>query len=118
MENPLDELVDEAGDPPAEVWKIAGAVAGLAGAVAARKLLNGLRGRAGRRGQPSNGRTSWLQALVWTLIIGVAASVGRVFAERVVADIWMRRRHRPAAETTTGISGKTIRSGTPPGCGS
>ena len=109
MENPLAdpfrELVDELGDRPALIWKAAGAGAGLGGAIAARKLLDGVRERTSRRGavplNPGDERMSWPYALVWAGIVGIAAAVGRLLAQRVVAAVWTRSHHRPVAAMPT-----------------
>jgi hypothetical protein len=101
LADPFRELVDEAGAGPALIWKGAGAGAGILGAVAARKLIDGLRSKGSRRGgvplNPGDERMSWPYALVWAGIVGVAASLGRLVAQRIVAAVWSRRHHRPVA---------------------
>ena len=105
LADPFRDLVDEAGDRPALVWKGAGAGAGLAGAILARKVLDRIRLRTSRRGEvplnPRDERMSWPYALAWAGIVGVAAALGRLLAQLLVASVWQRKRHRPVAEMPT-----------------
>jgi hypothetical protein len=100
FDNPLDLLEDASGAAPPWVWKAAGLGAGIAGATLARKLLDTTRGRvSGRSGKaslnPGDDRVSWPNALLWAAIIGVAASLGRLVAQRGVAAVWKRRSALP-----------------------
>jgi hypothetical protein len=101
LADPFRDLVDEAGDRPAMLWKGAGAGAGIAGAVLARKLIDRIRTTRSRRGDvplnPGDERMSWPYALVWAGVVGVAASLGRLVAQRIVAAVWARRHHRPVS---------------------
>jgi hypothetical protein len=101
LDNPIAELVDRRGGQPAVVWKFVGTVAGILGGIAARKVLDAIRGRASKRGDvplnPGDERMSWPYALIWAGVIGVAASLGRLIAQRIVAAVWKRRRHEPVA---------------------
>ncbi len=105
LANPLSELQDRDGQAPDWIWKAAGAGAGIAGAIVGRKLLDGARSKVSRRGDvalnPGDERVSWPYALMWAAVIGVTASLGRLLAQRVVAMVWTRRRHRPVAAMPT-----------------
>ncbi len=105
LANPFRNLADRAGHRPDAIWKGAGAGAGIIGAIAARKLLDGIRMRSSERGavplNPGDERMSWPYALAWAGIVGVAASMGRLLAQLIVAMIWKRRRHRPVAAMPT-----------------
>jgi Protein of unknown function (DUF4235) len=93
LENPFPELVDEAGGKPQLTWRLAGAVAGIVGAIVTRKLLEGLRREATDDGEPNGGnqRMGWSYALVWAGVMGVGASLGQMVAQRIVAAAWKRR---------------------------
>ena len=84
LDNPLEELVDSAGGKPELTWKAVGTGAGIVGAIAARKLLDGVRLKASQRGDvplnPEDERMSWWYALVWAGVVGVGASLGRLAA--------------------------------------
>jgi Protein of unknown function (DUF4235) len=101
LENPLEELVDSAGGKPQLTWKVVGAVAGIIGAVAARKLLDRVRTKATDHGDvplnPADERVSWSYALVWAAIVGIGASLGRLAAQVVVAKVWKRRHRAPVS---------------------
>ena len=101
LANPFRSLVDDAGGKPEAIWKAAGAGAGIVGGIAARKLLDGVRRKASRRGNvplnPGDERMSWPYALAWAGIVGVAASLGRMLAQAVVASLWKKQRRRPVA---------------------
>jgi hypothetical protein len=101
LENPLEELVDSAGGAPELRWKAFGAVAGIVGAVAARKLLDRIRTEASDHGDvplnPADERVSLGYALVWAGIVGVGASLGRLAAQVIVAKVWKRRHRAPVA---------------------
>ena len=101
LANPFKSLADDAGGQPEAIWKAAGAGAGVLGGIAARKLLDGVRARTSRRGgvplNPGDERMSWPYALAWAGIVGVAASLGRLLAQVVVANVWKRTKRRPAA---------------------
>lgn len=105
LANPLEVLAEEQGQAPDMVWKLVGTGAGIVGGVGARKLLDALRHRASRRGDvplnPAHERMSWPYALIWAGVIGVAASLGRLVAQRIVAAVWTRRQHRPVAAMPT-----------------
>ena len=82
LANPLDELVDSAGGKPELIWKVAGAGAGIVGAIVARKLLDRVRLKASDHGDvplnPGDERMSWPYALVWAGVVGIGASLGRL----------------------------------------
>jgi hypothetical protein len=50
---------------------------------------------------PGDERMTWPYALAWAGIVGVAASVGRLLAQVVVAAVWKRKRRRPVAAMPT-----------------
>ena len=101
LENPLAELVDDAGGKPQLVWKGVGTVAGILGAVAARKLLDRIRVKASHHGDvplnPEDERMGWPYALAWAGVVGVGASLGRMVAQIIVAKVWKRRHRAPVA---------------------
>ena len=101
LETPFQALVDEVDDPPDLIWKVVGAVAGLIGAVVGRKVLDQVRERASSKGDvplnPADERMSWPYALAWAGIVGVAAALGRLAAQLIVAQVWKRKRRRPVA---------------------
>ena len=102
LETPFQALVDEVGgERPDLIWKVAGAVAGLVGALVARKLLDQVRQRASDQGDvplnPGDERMSWPNAVMWAGIVGIAASLGRLAAQFIVAQVWKRKRHRPVS---------------------
>lgn len=101
LANPFRNLVDDAGGTPEAIWKVAGAGAGLAGGILARKVLDRVRLKTTRRGavplNPGDERMSWPYALAWAGIVGVAAALGRLLAQLVVAKVWKRKRSRPVA---------------------
>src|SRR4051794_15584641 len=105
LENPLSELVDDAGGRPQLIWKLAGAAAGIAGAVAARMLLDRVRRSTSERGDvplnPADERMSVSYALIWAGIVGVGASLGRLVAQRIVAAVWTRRHDAPVSAMPT-----------------
>lgn len=92
MDNPLDDLVDEAGERPDMIWKAAGAGAGILGALVARKVLARFRGN-----NPES--RSWVSAVVWTSAVGLAATIGRLGAQRAVAAAWVRRNRSRSTAT-------------------
>ncbi len=64
-------------------------VAGLLGAVAARRLIKKF--YMSRKGMeppvdPGTPESDWRQALMWTAVIGVGAGIGRLVARYVVGD--------------------------------
>ena len=91
LENPFPELVDEAGGKPQLTWRLAGAAAGIVGAVATRKLLERLRRDEEAVLHPGKQRTGWLSAVIWAGLMGVGVSLGQVAAQRIVAAVWKRR---------------------------
>jgi Protein of unknown function (DUF4235) len=101
LENPLAELVDDAGGKPQLMWKVVGTVAGIIGAVVARKLLDRVRTKASQHGDvplnPEDERMGWPYALAWAGVIGVGASLGRMAAQVIVAKVWKRRHRAPVA---------------------
>jgi hypothetical protein len=105
LANPLSELVDDAGSRPDLVWKVAGAGAGIIGAIAARKVIDRVRLHASDRGDvplnPGHERISWPYALGWAGIVGIGAAVGRVVAQRIVAAVWQRKRRLPVSAMPT-----------------
>ena len=105
LENPLEDLVDSSGGPPELRWKAFGTGAGIVGAIVARKLLDRIRTEATDHGDvplnPADERVSWWYALVWAAIVGVGASLGRVAAQVVVAQVWKRRHRAPVAAMPT-----------------
>jgi hypothetical protein len=68
----------------------------------ARKVLDRVRAGTSGRGDvplnPGDERMSWPYALAWAGIVGVAASLGRLAAQRVVAAVWTRKQRRPVAD--------------------
>lgn len=96
LTNPFAELVDDVGRAPGRAWRIAGVVAGIAGAIAARKFLDGLRGKAraprGISADARNQQMGWSSALTWTAVAGVGGTIGRVAAQRLLAGAWKRTR--------------------------
>ncbi len=105
LDNPLSELLDDAGGKPQLVWKLAGSVAGIIGAVAARKLLDRVRLTTSDKGDvplnPADERMSVSYALVWAGIVGIGASLGRLGAQRIVAAVWKRRHDAPVSAMPT-----------------
>jgi hypothetical protein len=101
LDNPLAALKETEGVEPDMVWKMVGATAGILGAVGTRKLLDAVRERASSRGDvplnPGHERMSWPYALIWAGVIGVAASLGRLVAQRIVAAVWKKQTHKPVA---------------------
>ena len=102
--------------PPAETWsttpasgrtcwKVAGAGAGIVGAIVARKLLDRVRLRASDHGDvplnPADERMSWPYALVWAGIVGIGASLGRCSPSARRGQVWQRQRHLPVAAMPT-----------------
>ena len=105
LANPLSDLVDDAGGRPDLIWKVAGAAAGIVGAIVARKLLDRVRATTSDLGDvplnPGDERMNWGYALVWAGVVGVGASLGRVLAQRLVAFVWQRKRRLPVAAMPT-----------------
>lgn len=105
LDNPVQRLADKAGGPPARVWQVAAAVAGLIGAVVGRKVIEQLRLRNSSKGgvplNPADERMSWPYAVGWAGIVGIAASLGRLLAQLVVAFVWKRKEGRPASAMPT-----------------
>lgn len=105
LENPLRRLADKADGPPARVWQVAATVAGVLGAVVGRKIIEQFRRRASGKGgvplNPADERMSWPYAVGWAGIVGIAAALGRLLAQLVVATLWKRKEGRPAAAVTT-----------------
>jgi hypothetical protein len=101
LETPFQALVDEIDDPPDLIWKVVGTGAGLLGAIVARKVLDHFRERASSKGDvplnPADERMSWPYALAWAGIVGIAASLGRLVSQLIVAQVWKRKRGRPVA---------------------
>jgi Protein of unknown function (DUF4235) len=95
MDNPLSEVVEDTGAHPDLIWKITGTLAGILGAIVARKVLDRIRYSAIDAGDPATDprdeKMSWWYALVWAAILGVGASVGRLAAQRIVESVWKRR---------------------------
>ena len=46
---------------------------------------------------PADERMSWPYALAWAGIVGIAAALGRLAAQLIVAQVWKRKRRRPVA---------------------
>src|SRR3954452_18285709 len=94
MDNPLSELVDDTRSRPDLIWKITGTLAGILGAIVARKVLDRIRSSEIDEGDPTadprDEKTSWWYALIWAAIVGVGASVGRLAAQRIVESLWKR----------------------------
>ncbi len=107
LENPLTELIEDAGGKqPQMMWKVAGTGAGIVGAIVARKLLDRVRVGTSHLGEdvplnPADERQSWWYALVWAGIVGVGASLGRLAAQVIVAQVWKRRHHAPVSAMPT-----------------
>ena len=83
MDNPPDELVDDAGAPPDMVWRGVGIGAGMLGAVVARQAIHRVRRGKGRPGK--------VEAMLWTALVGAGAQVGRLSAQRAVTAVRARR---------------------------
>ncbi len=104
LENPLTDLIEDAGggSQPRMLWKAAGAGAGIVGAIVARKLLDRIRVKASQHGEdvplnPADERMGWPYALAWAGVVGVGASLGRLVAQVIVAQVWKRRHHAPVS---------------------
>jgi hypothetical protein len=50
---------------------------------------------------PGDERMSWPYALLWAGIVGIAAALGRLLAQRLVAAVWRRKRRLPVAAMPT-----------------
>jgi hypothetical protein len=76
-------------------------VAGIAAAVAARKLVSALwRSDTETPLNPADRRTSWREALAWGLATAVGAAVARVVALRGTAAGW----EKLSGETPPGVA--------------
>jgi hypothetical protein len=74
-------------------WKIVGGVAGAAaGAVASRSvtMLYKMIRKSDPPVNPAHPDTSWADAVVWAVASGLAIGVGRLVAERVAAESWVK----------------------------
>jgi hypothetical protein len=101
LANPLDELKGPKGQAPAWIWKVAASGAGILGGLLARKLLDRVRSRVSTKGDvplnPGDERMTWPYALAWAGAVGVAAALGRLIAQRVVAAAYTITEDRPAS---------------------
>lgn len=99
LDNPFEELVDTSGKGPAKAWKLAGLGAGMAGATAARMLLEAGRRQFSDQGDvplnPADRRMGWPKAIGWAALIAVAGAFGRLLMQRALAAVWQRRTKRP-----------------------
>jgi hypothetical protein len=74
-------------------WKATSMLAGIAGTVISRSLLERLWGAVVRAEQepplnPADRRVSWAQALTWTVGAGVGVGVARLVSQRLAATGW------------------------------
>ncbi len=76
-------------------------VAGIAAAVAARKVVSALwRSDTQTPLNPADRRTSWREALAWGLATAVGAAVARIVALRAAAAGW----EKMTSETPPGVA--------------
>ncbi len=72
-------------------WRIVGSLSGMLAGLAARRVLL-LTWRLARRSDPpanpASPRTTWGEALAWSIASGVAIGVARLFAQRGAAEVW------------------------------
>lgn len=67
------------------------AMAGLATAFAARKIVSGLwRGSVDPPLNPADRRITWRDGLTWAIATGIGAGVARLVAQRATAAGWER----------------------------
>ena len=101
LANPLDELKGPKGEAPAWIWKVAASGAGILGGLVARKVLDRVRSKVSTKGDvplnPGDERMTWPYALAWAGAVGVAAALGRLVAQRVVAAAYTKSEGRPAS---------------------
>lgn len=76
-------------------WKAVSTVAGMAGAIATRKLTNALwarfsSGSAEPPLNPADRRITWPEAVQWAVTAGVGAALGRLVSQRLAAAGWER----------------------------
>lgn len=74
-------------------WKAASTLAGVAGAVAARRLTSALWSMFSSSDaepplNPADRRISWAESLQWAVAAGVGAGVARLVSMRVAAAGW------------------------------
>jgi hypothetical protein len=83
------------------IYNALSTVAGIAAAVAARKIVSALwRSDTETPLNPADRRTSWREALAWGLATAVGAAVARVVALRGTAAGW----EKISGETPPGIA--------------
>lgn len=77
-----------------QTWMIVGTFSALGAGVLAQMLV----GRGWRRytgkappKNPAGAETSWLEALLWTAVIGLVGGVARLVARRAAASVWRLR---------------------------
>lgn len=105
LDNPFVALEEDLGETPPWVWKGAGTLAGVLGAMAVRELIDRGRTRVTGRG-PNRARAtgrgsnraagakkseSWPSALFWAAVVGMMGAVGRLLAQHAVARAWRGR---------------------------
>ncbi len=71
------------------LWTATASAAGMAAAVAARKLTSAVwPGSADPPLDPADRKVSWQQALGWAMLSGVSAGVARMVSRRAAAAGW------------------------------
>lgn len=73
------------------MWKALATGAGILAAVAARNIATASWQRTAGGDPPTNPadpKTSWGEAIGWTVLVGVLAGVARLVARRSAAEVW------------------------------
>ena len=73
------------------LWKVAGTLASVAAGMAARNLATSMwRKRKGvdPPANPADPKTSWGEAIGWTVFVGALVGVARLVGRRGAAGIW------------------------------
>lgn len=86
-------MSDDSSRTTALAWKGVSTLAGVAGAIATRKITGALWSSLSSSSaepplNPADRRVSWSEALQWAVAAGVGASIGRLLSQRVAAAGW------------------------------
>ncbi len=79
--------------PKRLMWQVIGALAGMAAGALTRRLLVAVWQRSQGHNPPTNPaspRTTWNEAVIYTIASGVAIAVARLLAQRGAAAAWQR----------------------------
>ena len=98
-------MSDDSSRSSALAWKAVSTLAGVAGAVATRKVTNAVWSSISSSSaepplNPADRRVSWSEALQWAVAAGVGAGLGRLVSQRAASAGWESATGRPPPGVT------------------